>query len=90
MIIKKDYYLREVAGIHVVVALGAENRRFGGILKLNATAAFLFGVFEKGCQPEDAARMLIKRYGIGQSEAEEAVASFVADLKRFDLLDDVA
>lgn len=90
MIIKKDYYMREVAGVHVVVALGAENRRFRGILKLNDSASFLYGLFSRGCTPEDAAEKLMERYAIDRASADAAAASFVADLERFGLFEHVA
>ena len=90
MTVKKDFYLREVAGIHVVVALGAENRRFRGILRLNDSAAFLFGLFSQGCEPREAARALMARYGVDQSDADAAAASFVADLERYGLFEHVA
>lgn len=88
--IRKCFCMREVGDIHVVVALGEENRRFRGILKLNTTAAFLYRLFDQECEPAEAARRLAEAYGIDSGTADAATADFVAKLERYGLFAHVA
>lgn len=90
MTIRNCFCMREVANVHVVVALGEESRRFRGILKLNDTAAFLYQLFSQGCEPDIAASRLVEAYHVTSDQADQAVATFVDDLKRYGLLNDVA
>ena len=48
MKIKNDFILRKVADSYVVVPVGELTLDFNGIINLNETGAFLFGLLQKG------------------------------------------
>ena len=59
MKIKKDFILRKVADSYVVVPVGKMTLDFNGIINLNETGAFLFGLLQKGADREELlAKML--------------------------------
>ena len=59
MKIKKDFILRKVADSYVVVPVGKLTLDFNGIINLNETGAFLFGLLQEGAEKEDLLRKML-------------------------------
>lgn len=85
MKLKKDYFLRKVADVAMVVPLGKEMHTLGGVLRLNDTAAFLFGFFAKEHTPDEAVDALLKEYEVERELAERAVQAFIGQMKEYKL-----
>lgn len=72
MKIKKGFTLRSVMGQNVVLAEGNNADSFGKMITLNSSAAMLWNELKgKSFDTEDAAELLVAKYGI---DCEQALA----------------
>ena len=72
MRIKKEFTLRSVMGQNIVVAEGNNSDTFGKLLTLNSTAAMLWEELKgKTFGVDDAAKLLVSKYGIDPTQAHE-------------------
>ncbi len=62
MKIKDDFILRKVADSYVVVPVGSMTLNFNGIINLNETGAFLFGVLQKGAKEKELLEKMMDEY----------------------------
>lgn len=88
MKIKEGYLLREVAGQHVVVPVGDAALDFNGVISLNGTGAYLWGILEPGAGESDLVAALLSRYEVSREGAEADVAAFLSKLRKRGLLDE--
>ena len=69
MKIKNDFILRKVADSYVVVPVGELTLDFNGIINLNETGAFLFGLLQKGAEREELIEKLLDEYNVSPEKA---------------------
>ena len=62
--LNKDFVLRKVCGLNVVLPTGANVKDFGGALNLNDTAALIYEQLQAGKSAEEAAAALVAAYDI--------------------------
>lgn len=86
MKIRDGFVLREVAGNHVVVAVGNGVKTFNGMIQLNETGALLWKELEKGAEKEQLVDAMMKEYNVEKSVAECDVDEFIESLKGANLL----
>ena len=60
----KDFVLRKVCGLNVVLPTGANVKDFGGALNLNDTAALIYEQLQACKSAEEAAAALIAAYDV--------------------------
>ena len=60
----KDFVLRKVCGLNVVLPTGANVKDFGGALNLNDTAALIYEQLQAGKSADEAAAALIAAYDV--------------------------
>lgn len=60
----KDFVLRKVCGLNVVLPTGANVKDFGGALNLNDTAALIYEQLQAGKSAEEAAAALVAAYDV--------------------------
>lgn len=87
MKIKKGFVLRELAGKHVVVAVGEAAREFNGIIRLNNTGAFLWNKLQSGTDDEALVTALLDEYDIDSSTAKQDVSTFVKTIREAGLIE---
>ena len=80
MKIKKGFVLREVAGSHIVVAVGEAVKTFNGVINLNPTSALLWKALEKGAEQKDLVDALLSEYDVSEDVAINDVKAFVGKL----------
>ncbi len=81
MQIKRDFTIQEVGGAFVAVPVGESSRQFHGMIRLNATGAFLWKqMAEKDCTGEELVEALLGEYEVAREVAERDVARLVAIL----------
>ena len=87
MKLKYRYMIREVSGQWIAVAVGKDHADFNGMVKLNATGAFLL---ERLCQGEQSREellcALLDRYAVTCDRAERDLDQFLQILRDGDLL----
>ena len=80
MKIKKEFVLRTIDGINIVVAVGKEASAHNSIITLNDTGAFLWRALESGCEKSALTEKLCGEYDVSSDIASADVDGFVAKL----------
>lgn len=82
MKINPNYKIREIAGETIVVNQGAPSVNMTRIISLNRSARLLYeALAEEDFSVEDAARVLVDRYGINEELALKDARRWVESLK---------
>ena len=81
MKIKNGFVVRAVGDEHIAVPIGERAKEFHGMIKLNATAVFLWDFFKNDRTAEDAVKALTSEYDVSEEEAKKGVESFVSLIK---------
>ncbi len=82
MKIKEGFVLRKVAGSFMVVPIGENAAKIGGLMSLNETAADIWRLVEKEDRSEEEiAQILSNEYDAPVEEIREAVQRFSAELQ---------
>lgn len=87
MKIKDDFILRKVAGSYVVVPVGKMTLDFNGIINLNETGAFLFGLLQKGAEREELIEKMLGEYDVSPERAAADIDIFLKKVKDADVLE---
>lgn len=88
MKIKDTFILRNVAGNHVVLPVGASSESFSGMMMLNETGVFLWDVLKKDVTMETLVNALLSEYNVDASEAKADAEAFVETLRKAGVLDE--
>lgn len=81
MKIKEGYMLRSLGGQDIVVTIGEASKAFHGMIKLNASGAFLWKSLENGSTREELEQALTQRYQISKEQAKADVNIFLDTIK---------
>lgn len=87
MKIKKDFILRKVADSYVVVPVGELTLDFNGIINLNETGAFLFGLLQKGAEREELIEKLLDEYNVSPEKAAADIDIFLEKVRAANVLE---
>lgn len=87
MKIKDDFILRKVADSYVVVPVGSMTLNFNGIINLNETGAFLFGILQKGAVEQELLQKMLDEYDVSVEKAKSDIDDFISKLKEADILE---
>lgn len=87
MKIKKDFILRKVADSYVVVPVGKLTLDFNGIINLNETGAFLFGLLQEGAEKEELLRKMLEEYDVTPEKAAADIDVFLKKVEEADVLE---
>lgn len=80
MKIKADFYMKEVAGLNVVVATGDTAENMNSMINLNETAAFLWRQLESYTTKEELIKKLTQEYDVDYERASTSVDNFIKKL----------
>jgi len=87
MKVKKEYILKTVAGQHIVVPIGAEAKRFHGMITLNDTGKFLFESLQNATAVEQLIVMLVEAYDVTPEVAKKDIEKFISLLDKHQILE---
>ncbi len=87
MKIKKEFVLRTIDGINIVVAVGKEASAHNSIITLNDTGAFLWRLLETGCERNTLAEKLCDEYDISADIAAKDTDEFLTKLEAAGILE---
>ena len=79
--LNKDFVLRKVCGLNVVMPTGANVKDFGGALNLNDTAALIFEQLQAGKTIEEATAALVAEYDVTREKALADVQKTIDSLR---------
>ena len=77
----KDFVLRKVCGLNVVLPTGANVKDFGGALNLNDTGALIFEQLQAGKSVEETADALVEVYDVTRETALADVQETIESLR---------
>ncbi len=87
MKINEAYKVREMAGEHVVIMQGRYGADMTRVISLNESSLYLWDALQgREFEVEDAAALLIERYGIDSETASRDAAAWVEKLKACKLI----
>ena len=88
MKIKKGFVLEKVGESYLACATGKLAREFSGLVKLNETGAFIWGLIANGdITLEVAADKMIAEYDISREIALRDIEAFAVNLKKNGILE---
>ena len=77
----KDFVLRKVCGMNVVLPTGLQIKDFGGALNLNDTGALIFEQLQAGKTVEETAAALVAKYDVTLETALADVQETIESLR---------
>ena len=78
--LKKDFALRQIADMWVVLPLGAQAVDFSAMLTLNESGAMLWKAMESGADRNGLVAALLAEYEVTETEAAADVDAFLEKL----------
>lgn len=85
MKIKEGYRIRKVGSKSVVVAPGGIN--FTGLITVNETGTFIWGMLEKGAETDEIVSALANECKVQPEKIEGDVIEFIKTLKGAEILE---
>lgn len=87
MKIRDEYKVRELAGEHVVIMQGRYGADMTRVISLNDSSLYLWEQLRgRDFETEEAARLLVERYGIDEETARRDAGAWVDKLGECGLL----
>lgn len=86
MKINDDFYMKEVAGLNVVVATGDSAENMNAMINLNESAAFLWKQLESDITEDELIKRLTEEYDVDYEKASISVEKFISKLKEIGCL----
>ena len=80
MKIKDDFYMKEVAGLSIVVATGDTAEDMNSMINLNETATFLWRQLENETTKEELIKKLTQEYDVDYKRASQYIDNFISKL----------
>ena len=77
MRIKEGFILRKVGKQYVVAATGKASKDFNGMIRLNASAAYVFELLKEDMTEEALVAALLKEYDVDEETAKLDVDAFL-------------
>lgn len=87
MRVNKNFVLRQIADVWVILPLGEESVRFNSMLKLNESSVLLWKALEQGANREDLANVLVKEYFVAKDQALADVDEYLDKLMKIGCLE---
>lgn len=89
MRLKYQFVVRNVSGKAVAVAVGRDNEKFNGMIKLNPSGEAIFKMLmHGGCSLDVIVAQFAQQFGISEETARPAVMVFLDQLRKNGLLDE--
>lgn len=78
----EGFILRRAAGLTVILPVGEASVRFPGMISVNETGAFLWGLLEAQQTADTLAQGLTREYEVELSQARADVEKFLEQLRK--------
>lgn len=86
MKIKDDFYIKQVAGLNIVVATGETAENMNAMINLNESAAFLWKQLENDITEDELIKRLTEEYDVDYEKASNCVDKFISKLNEIGCL----
>ena len=82
MKIKSGFVLEKVGGAYLAVAVGSRTKDFNGLVRMNGTGAFLWGLLaDKDMTSEELLSKVLSEYDVAEEQARGDIAAFEKTLR---------
>ena len=81
MKIREGFILRKVGGQYIVAATGSASKEFNGMIRLNASSAFVFDLLKTEITRDEIVQKLMEEYAVDAQTAGVDVDRFLAAMK---------
>ena len=81
MKIKDGFILRKVGRQYIVAATGSASKDFNGMIRLNASSAFVFELLKNDISRDEIVQKLMAEYDVDPDTAQADVDRFLAAMK---------
>ena len=88
MKLKYKFIVRNVAGSAVALAVGEDNQKFNGMIKLNSVGEFIFKLLENDMTLEGIISEITDKYEVTAEDAKESVVAFLDVLRQNDVIEE--
>lgn len=88
MKLKSGFVISNVDGKYVAVAVGEAGKSFSGMIKMNATAAFIAERLKEEITLDDLAQAVCEKYDIDEQRARASVEKAVMSLRECGLIEE--
>ena len=86
MKLKYKFVVRDVGGSPVAVAVGTDNEKFNGMIKLNESGEFIFKMLFEDTTLDRIVSALLAKYDITEELAQQTVLKYIDKLRENDLI----
>ncbi|MGM9537034.1 MAG: PqqD family protein [Candidatus Onthomonas sp.] len=83
---KGELILREIAGEHILVPVGATALRIQGMINLSESGVLIWERMASECTERELVDLLLEQYDIDEATAQADVAGFLEQLRSLELL----
>lgn len=83
---KGELILREIAGEHILVPVGATALRIQGMINLTESGVLLWEKLSEECTEQELVDLLLEEYDIDRGTAQADVTAFLAQLRSLELV----
>ncbi len=88
MKLKYNFVTRNVAGQSIAIAVGEDNAKFNGMIKLNSVGEFIFKLLENDISYDEIISKITDEYEVTADDASKSVDSYLTTLRNNSLLDE--
>ena len=83
---KGELILREIAGEHILVPVGATALRIQGMINLTESGVLIWEKLSEECTEQELVDLLLEQYDIDRDTAQADVAGFLNQLRGLEML----
>ncbi len=88
MKIKSGFVLEKVGGAYLAVAVGSRTKDFNGLVRMNGTGAFLWGLLaDQDMTKEELLSKVLSEYEVGEEQAMADIEAFENKLRENGILE---
>lgn len=88
MKLKYRFVVESINGGTIAAAVGRDNERFHGMIKLNASGEVIFKMLQEDCTEADIVSRFAEHFGITEEMARPSVTAFLDELRKSGLLEE--
>ena len=86
MKLKHNFIVRNVAGQSVALAVGNDDSKFNGMIKLNSVGEFIFKLLENDITTDEIVNKITENYDVSAEQAKSAIEPYLETLRAKNLL----
>lgn len=86
MRLKYNFVVRDIENQPVAVAVGKDNARFNGMIRMNRSGAFIFQMLKEDVTVEQIVQRMLERFDVTEEIACEVVEKFLDTLRKDELI----